>query len=168
VNAELFKQRFWGFHPKLYRIAFVLIGNEADAEDVLQELYTKLWSKRDTLDEVDNPEAFAVTLLKHMCIDFLRSPRGRQQEHVPIETVTLPNADNTEHLLETADELLRVRQLIETLPEAQRTVLKLRSVSDCSTEEIAALTGYSETNVRTLLLRARRSIKEKFYKHSRI
>ena len=54
--------------------------------------------------------------------------------------------------------------LIEKLPEQQKEVMKLRHYSECSMEEIVDLTGISATNVRTILSRARKKIKEQFEK----
>ena len=73
MDAESFKKEFLPFHRKLYHIAFRLLENEADAEDLVQEAYLKLWDKRDGLAIISNPEAFSVTLIKNMCFDMLRS-----------------------------------------------------------------------------------------------
>ena len=43
MDVDVFKQRFLPFHPKLYRIAYALLDNKADAEDILQDAYCKLW-----------------------------------------------------------------------------------------------------------------------------
>ena len=80
VTAEDFKRRFLPFHPKLYRIAFALVGNSDDAEDILQEAYSKLWMKREELEVVQNPEAFCVTLIKNVCLDYRREPRANRKE----------------------------------------------------------------------------------------
>ena len=57
MDVDVFKQRFLPFHPKLYRIAYALLDNKADAEDILQDAYCKLWNKRDELGDIQNPEA---------------------------------------------------------------------------------------------------------------
>lgn len=44
MDVDVFKQRFLLFHPKLYRIAYALLDNKADAEDILQDAYCKLWN----------------------------------------------------------------------------------------------------------------------------
>lgn len=80
MTAEDFKCRFLPLHPKLYRIAFALVGNADDAEDILQETYSKLWMKREELEAVRNPEAFCVTWVKNCCLDYLRSPRANRHE----------------------------------------------------------------------------------------
>ena len=49
MDAREFKQRYMPHHQVLYRVAYHLTGNEQDAEDLLQDLYLKLWQKRDNL-----------------------------------------------------------------------------------------------------------------------
>ena len=160
MEAETFKQRFLSFHPKLYRIALALVESPEDAEDILQEAYTKLWSKRDSLEAVQQPEAFAVTIVRNLCLDFLRSPRSNSRSE-PLEAITLPSEDSPDRQVEQRDQLRQVRRLIEELPPNQRQVIRLRGMEDCSLEEIAQITGFSDANVRTLLSRARKYIKEK-------
>lgn len=62
MDVESFKRLFLPLHPKLFRIAYALVENKSDAEDILQDAYYKLWSRRNELADVRNPEAFCVTL----------------------------------------------------------------------------------------------------------
>ncbi|MCI6522201.1 MAG: sigma-70 family RNA polymerase sigma factor [Parabacteroides sp.] len=165
MEAETFKQRFLSFHPKLYRIALALVESPEDAEDILQEAYTKLWSKRDSLEAVQQPEAFAVTIVRNLCLDFLRSPRTNSRSE-PLETVILHCEDSPERQVETRDQLRQVVRLIQELPPNQQQVIRLRGMEDCSVEEIAEITGFSPANVRTLLSRARKYIKGKLKKEN--
>ncbi len=165
MEAETFKQRFLSFHPKLYRIALALVESPEDAEDILQEAYTKLWSKRDSLEAVQQPEAFAVTIVRNLCLDFLRSPRTNSRSE-PLETVILHCEDSPERQVETRDQLRQVVRLIQELPPNQQQVIRLRGMEDCSVEEIAEITGFSPANVRTLLSRARKYIKDKLKKEN--
>ena len=161
MDADAFKQRFLPLHPKLYRIAYALLSDRDDAEDLLQELYCKLWDRRNELEAVRNPEAFAVTLTRNLCIDFLRARKpgwtmdGEEPENLAIDTGSTPEQE-----MEGKEEVSRVRRLIERLPENQRRVIRLRGFEDRSFEEIGELTGLSSSNVRTLLSRARRWIRE--------
>ena len=160
MDAESFKSQYFGFHPKLYRVAFALVGNEADAEDLLQEVYAKLWKMRDNLADVRSPEAFAVTMTKNACLDFLRSPAGRKNrteiDRLPVTAEEQP----PDRKLEALDLLGNVRKLIDRLPENQRQILRLRAMDDHSLEEIAEMTGFSPGNVRTMLSRARKTLRE--------
>lgn len=164
MDAEHFKRKFLPFHPKLFRIACALVGNKADAEDILQDAYFKLWNKRDELPDLENPEAFCVTLVKNLCLDFLRSPRANRQEEEIEGVFTLATDSSPERELETKDKELQIRQLINRLPENQRQVLRLRGIDDCSMDEIEQITGLSAVNIRVLLSRARKVIREQFEK----
>lgn len=163
MDAESFKRQYLPFHPKLYRIAFALLDNKADAEDILQETYYKLWDKKEELTNIRNPEAFAVTLIKNLCLDFLRSPRARRNEE-EITGITLATSSSPDTELEERDQIRQVQQLISRLPENQRQVVRLRGINDCSFEEIEQITGFSAANIRTLLSRARKFIREQFDK----
>ena len=163
MEAENFKQTFFSFHPKLYRIAFALVENKNDAEDILQDGYYKLWEKRKELTTIQNPEAFCVTMIKNLCLDFLRSPRVRRQDE-QLENIKATNDSSPEEELVIRDHIEQIQQLIHHLPENQRMVLRLKGIDNCSSEEIEQITGLSAANVRTLLSRARKTIKEQFEK----
>ena len=164
MDVESFKRLFLPLHPKLFRIAYALVENKADAEDILQDAYFKLWNKRDDLPDITNPEAFCVTLVKNLCLDFLRSPRATRREEEIGEVITLATDASPEKELETKDKEQKIRQLIDRLPENQRQVIRLRGIDDCSMDEIEQITGLNAVNIRVLLSRARKVIREQFDK----
>lgn len=161
MPASLFKQLLLPLYPRLQRVALRLLGNVEDAEDMVQEVYMKLWNKRDALPDVQDVEAYCVTLTKNMCIDRLRMAEAEKADvdEVPI---MLAATDDVEAQVERRDAVEQVKQIIETLPEHQQQVITLRDMEDCSFEEIAEQTGLTAVNVRMLLSRARRTIRERF------
>ena len=165
MDVESFKRLFLPLHPKLFRIAYALVENKSDAEDILQDAYYKLWSRRNELADVRNPEAFCVTLVKNLCLDFLRSPRAGRHDEDVAEAVTLSTDSSPDKELEMQDKVEQVRHLINRLPENQRQVLRLRGIEDCSIDEIEQITGLSAVNIRVLLSRARKIIREQFEKY---
>jgi RNA polymerase sigma-70 factor (ECF subfamily) len=158
MSAEEFKRIYYPFHPKLYRIAFALLNNAADAEDMLQDTYYKLWYRRAELSEIHQPEAFCVKLLKNLCLDFLRSPANRPDDE-PAESISMTTGTTPEMELESKEKLQQIEALIEQLPVKQRIVIQMRGCGDCTLEEIEAATGESAANVRVLLSRARKTLK---------
>ena len=165
MDVESFKRLFLPLHPKLFRIAYALVENKSDAEDILQDAYYKLWSRRNELADVRTPEAFCVMLVKNLCLDFLRSPRAGRHDEDVTETVTLSTDSSPDKELEMQDKVEQVRHLINRLPENQRQVLRLRGIEDCSIDEIEQITGLSAVNIRVLLSRARKIIREQFEKY---
>ena len=163
MPASLFKQLLLPLYPRLQRVALRLLGNAEDAEDMVQEVYMKLWSKRDALPDVQDVEAYCVTLTKNMCIDRLRIAEADKADVDEVPTM-LAATDDVEAQVERHDAVEQVQRIIGTLPEHQQQVITLRDMEDCSFEEIAEQTGLTAVNVRMLLSRARRTIRERFKK----
>ncbi|MDR1939012.1 MAG: RNA polymerase sigma factor [Tannerellaceae bacterium] len=163
MDAERFKQQFLPLHPRLYRVAYALTEDSRDAEDILQDAYCKLWSRREELSHIRNPEAFCVTLVKNLCLDFLHSARHERSEALE-ENLPLAGSASPETELIGHDEVRRVQRLIDRLPLNQRQVLRLHGIEGCSPEEIEQITGLSAVNIRVLLSRARKFIREQYFK----
>ena len=163
MPASLFKQLLLPLYPRLQRVALRLLGNAEDAEDMVQEVYMKLWNKRDALPDVQDVEAYCVTLTKNMCIDRLRMAEMEKADVDEVPTM-LAATDDVEAQVERHDDVEQVKQIIGTLPEHQQQVITLRDMEDCSFEEIVEQTGLTAVNIRMLLSRARKTIRERFKK----
>lgn len=159
MNHDEFKKRFLPFHSLIYRIAFSILSCEDDANDVSQEVYTKLWEQKDNLENVRNDEAFVVTMTKNLSIDLLRN--NQRKQFTVIETGELANEQNQDETIDARDQLANLKRCMSSLPTMQREVIRLRHFADLSIAEIAEITKQSEVNIRQLLSRARRTMKEK-------
>lgn len=162
MDAERFKKEFLPFHRKLYHIAYQLLENESDAEDLIQEAYMKLWNKRKELTAIINPEAFSVTLVKNMCYDLLRS--GKYNITKQALELTIVSDEYQTDSLELKDDARQVKCIISQLPKQQQQIVMLRDMKDYSFEEIEKITGLNAINIRVLLSRARKKIREQFIK----
>ena len=161
MPASLFKQLLLPLYPRLQRVALRMLGNVEDAEDMVQEVYMKLWCRREELPDVQNMEAYCVALTKNMCIDRLRLAEVYRVD-VDGVPLSLAAADDVASRLERQDAVEQVKLIIETLPEKQQQVITLRDIRDCTFEEIEEQTGLTAVNVRALLSRARKTIRERF------
>ena len=140
---------------KLYRVAWHIMGSRQDAEDIMQEAYLKLWEKRSSLGSVVNVEAYCITLVKRLCYDALHEHRGDEELS---DCIT----DGAHDDMGMRDDALHVRRFISLLPEQQRQVITMRDVDDRSFKDIERSTGLSAVNIRVLLSRARKKIREQF------
>lgn len=161
MDTTEFKRRFLPCYKRFYHTAFRLTGNTQDAEDLVQEAYAKLWNRRNELEGVENAEAYGVMLMKNLCFDWMRRNIHDTDTCTP-EEVTLATDDSPGHTTELHDEAEHAKSLINQLPDKQRRVMWLRDVNDCSFEEIEQATGLNATNIRVLLSRARKKIREQF------
>ena len=156
MTGQEFSERYLPLGEGLFRVAYALLGAEADAEDALQDLYVKLWNDRDTLDHVHNPRAYSITLLRNLCLDRLRAKRRSAAR--PLEADVAAEGSADARTLER-EQRARLVRAIEALPASQRTVVELRLLQGLSYEEIAEKTALSPLSLRVLLARARKTIK---------
>jgi len=148
---------------KLLRFALQILQNEEEAKDVLQDIFLKLWQKREELAKVENVEAFAMRMIRNRCLDVIRSRRTVSMELV--KKSKLPDEegpDNNE--LEMADSASLVKQIIAGLPDLQRTVIHLRDIEQLEYEEIAEATGMNVNAIRVNLSRARKKVRDEILK----
>ena len=162
MDANQFKEQFLPYHAKLYRVAFRLMENAQDAEDMVQEAYLKLWKKRDELpNDIQSMEAYCITLVKNICYDTLRLSHLDEDGRSP-EELNVSGSTNVAIEVEWKDEANQVMKLIGQLPEQQQQIVIMRDVDDRPYEEIEEVTGLSAVNIRVLLSRARKKIREQF------
>jgi len=163
MNASEFKQQILPLHRMMYWTAWRLSGNAQESEDMVQEAYLRLWTKRSELPKMNSPEAYCVTLVRHLYMD---RHRGSYLQIVDTSTeeLALETSENIEKRLEARDLSDKVKNVILKLPEQQRLVITLKDVEDRSFEEISHLTSLSEGNIRVLLSRARKAIRQEFGK----
>lgn len=152
---ETYRQKYLPLYPRLFNAAYALLANEDDAADAVQDAMVKLWDRRDKLLNIEMPLGYALTLVRNIAIDTLRSRK-------PLEP---PDANLAAQIPEEPDTEAFIRRAIQALPEAQREVLTLSAFGRLSGAEISSITGLSADNVRQLLCRARRKLREIYSKH---
>lgn len=160
MTATEFEILSRSLHRRLHGEAFRMVGNIADADDMVQDAMLKLWSLRHRLDELQSVEAFALVVVRRQCINLLR------RRHPDVETdnvlYAMPAAGTPEDELILAESRRVADRVLSSLPPAQQTLLQLRHVDGLDNAAIAALLGSSEGAVRTALCRARRRVAELF------
>ncbi|MBQ3383316.1 MAG: RNA polymerase sigma factor [Bacteroidales bacterium] len=158
MDAVRFKEDYLSLYQRLYRVAYYILENEADAQDALQELYLKLWKGKDFLDNVLNPQAYSIRLLKNICIDRIRSSR----KTVPAEIVPEVEDDRPQdERIDSRERLQKVLAAIKSLPERQGQILRLRLVEGKSYSQIAEITKLNYLTIRVMLSKARKSLKNR-------
>jgi RNA polymerase sigma-70 factor (ECF subfamily) len=149
---------FVGVRPRLFGIAYRMLGTVDEAEDVVQEAWIR-WQTTDR-DVVLDPPAFLATTTTRLAINATQSARARRETYVgpwlpePIDTSADPRlgAERGEALE------LAVLMLLEKLPPLERAAYVLREAFDLSYAEIADMIQVSEANARQLATRARKHL----------
>lgn len=160
MDAAEFKQRFLALNVKLYATAWRLTHNAQDAEDLVQDAYGKLWSRRNDLGNIVNVEAYCVRLIKNLHCDNCRRAAEREWDIGPPDELQLPDEDDVQQRVERDETCQILHGIIGRLPENQRTIIVRRDLRDEDFGHIAQTLGMAEGSVRVLLSRARRKVKE--------
>ena len=160
MDASEFKRTFLPLSRRMYWAAWRLTENKEEAEDLVQDVFLRLWMQRDTLPEVQNAEAYCVKLIQRRFLDLRRSHHS--EASLPQDISLLPSGEDLHREAELRDHAEQARRLIDALPENQRQVIILRDIEDKPYDDIAQETGLTQVNVRALISRARRTIREKF------
>jgi RNA polymerase sigma-70 factor (ECF subfamily) len=106
-------------------------------------------------------EAYCVTLTKNVCYDAIRASHIEEDNRQPEELSIVQESDLFREIA-VRDEVHQVRRIIGNLPKPQRQIIMMRDVNDCSMEEIEQATGLSAVNIRVMLSRTRKKIREQF------
>lgn len=160
MELETFKSTVLPLRDKLLKYSVKLTDDGADAEDIVQEAFLKLWYIRDRLDGYQSVEALSVQVVKNLCLDKLRSKRmdrmPENSQSILADTVT------PEQLLEQHDAVAIIGRLIQQLPTLQQCIIRMKDVEGYELSEIAQITGTQIESVRVNLSRARKKVREQF------
>lgn len=157
MSRETFINDWLPLRNGLYRVACRLLGSAAEAEDAVQDLYLKLWQTSASLDGVRNPKAYCLTLLRNSCLDRLKSKRMSGRSSMDGVEPEQPPEDGQ---IAARQKMQAVLEAVESLPERERTVLKMRIIDDLSYEQIQKRTGIPYLSLRVLLSGARKKLKK--------
>lgn len=160
MELETFKITVLPLREKMLNFSLKLTDDRADAEDIVQEAFLKLWYIRDKLDEYQSVEALVMQVTKNLSLDKLRT---RKPVGPDIETISMDSGMKTPaEQLEQQEAVDQVRQLIDRLPSLQQTIIRMKDVEGYELSEIAEITGTQIEAVRVNLSRARKKIREQF------
>jgi len=161
MHSEEFKTTILPLKGALYRFAKSFLTNSEEAEDCVQEIFIKLWLKKESLADVRSIKAYTLQMTRNLCLDKLKSRKNM----IGIEATSITSEGDTHEDLENRDTLARIQKIVNTLPEQQRTLVHLRNIEGLEMKEIAEITGLSIEHVRVTLSRARMTIRELYQQH---
>lgn len=160
------EEAFAACRPRLLGIAYGLLGELTESEDVVQDAWLR-WNAADT-DAVRNAESFLVTVTTRLALDRLRSARARREVYVgpwlPEPLVADPETPET-RVIEAERLSLALLAALERLNPVERAVFVLRDVFDLEYAEIADAVEKTPSNVRQIAKRAREHVGDANRRH---
>jgi RNA polymerase sigma factor (sigma-70 family) len=165
MDATEFKSLILPLSGKLHHFAYHLLKESGEAEDAVQEVCLKLWKIRDSLEQYNSIEAFAMKVTKNWCLDRLKA-----RKPVYIDNYNSwhdrRSADNDpQQSMEKADKLVLLNKLLDRLPEQQRIIIQLRELEGMEYDKIAEIMDMTINTIRVNLSRARNKMREEMIKY---
>jgi RNA polymerase sigma-70 factor (ECF subfamily) len=141
----------------LYRVAFSVLRNAADAEDAVQEAFLRVLRHRDTLEEVRDHRVWLIRIVWNIVLDRKRRAKTRPEtDDVSELSRVLPATGlSADERAAAAQHHAHVLALVDQLPHKERQVLVLSAFEELTSVEIAEVLGVTESSVRSRLFRAR-------------
>ena len=161
MSLEAFKSRVLPVKNKLYRFAYRLLGDDSEAQDVVQEVLIKVWDRHETLDELENMEAWCMRVTRNLSYDKIRSRQRKNTESLEAGFEVGEAEEATPYQSTERKDMMRtIRTLMNRLPEKQRHVMQLRDIEGYSYKEIGEILEMDMSQVKVNLFRARKQIRE--------
>jgi RNA polymerase sigma factor (sigma-70 family) len=151
---------------KLYGYAFRILRNQEEAEDAVQEVFIKLWKLKEKLGEYNSIDALATTMIKNHCIDQVRKGRNIFNNEGILQLSVASQSPSPDQEMENRESNEILHRIIDNLPEIYKTVIQLRDIDGFSFEEIAEKTTQTVNNLRVILSRARKQIRDEFNRYN--
>jgi RNA polymerase sigma-70 factor (ECF subfamily) len=141
----------------LYRVAFSVLRNTADAEDAVQEAFMRVLRHRDRLDEVRDRRVWLIRIVWNIVLDRKRRAKTRPETDDVSELARVLPASGlgADERAMAVQHHAHVLQCLDQLPAKERQVLSLSAFEELSSVEIATVLGITESSVRSRLFRAR-------------
>lgn len=167
-NERDFKRLYLTYFPKLVRFAREYVCSQEDAENIVQDVFLVIWKQKETLDYLENIQAFLFRLTKNKCIDFLRrqiliveKEQAMQEVELREFTYRLSSMESFDEFIFGEDDLtVLIHKAIESLPPRCKEIFRMSRFEGMSHQEIAMHFDISPSTVNNHISVAMKKLKE--------
>jgi RNA polymerase sigma-70 factor (ECF subfamily) len=147
-----FEELFLDVHDRLYRALYFITGSAADAEELMQDAFLKLWERWDRVDTIDDPVAY----LFRVALNGFRMRARRAR----VATRKILPATNTRDPFDDVHVREDVRRMLRGISPRQRTAIVLTEILGYSSEQAARIMRIQPTTVRVLASQGRAALRD--------
>lgn len=163
-DSFAFEVLFYKYRNKVKGFAVKMVPAQVDPEEIVQEVFVKLWLKKETLNPEKDFQSYLFSIAKNLILDHLKSAVNRKlyyvSEHFQQDLLV---DDGTENLLKEGVEE-RLQQLINEIPERRREIFRMSRFEGMSYKQIAERLNISENTVDSQIRNALAFLRKEFRK----
>lgn len=162
-DSDAFRTLFKRYYPRIYAFVLRRLGESTAAEDTTVETFAELWRTAKHFRGESRPSTWIYGIAHFKCLAARRAAmRNKRSKVISVDFETLSRAPSQENLvekLEAREEVRRVRQAVQALPQRYRQVIELAFFENLPYGEIARRLGMAEGTVKTQVSRARERLR---------
>jgi RNA polymerase sigma-70 factor (ECF subfamily) len=160
-SKDAYQLLFNRYAPRIFAFALSYLKRREDAEELLQEIFLRLWEIRATLDDSKNIKSLLFKICINLIYDFIRRKNIEQAYLAFAGNNDQSNTDSTWHEVIYHDMLMLMNRLVETMPDQRRLIFRLSKEDGLSNDEIAIRLQLSKRTVENQLYRAISYLRER-------
>ncbi|OGN89494.1 MAG: hypothetical protein A2Z74_02480 [Chloroflexi bacterium RBG_13_46_9] len=162
-TAELFGDLYQQYLPRVYQYVNYRVGNRSEVEELTSKIFEKALSKFGSYDSRKASFSTWIFSIAHnTVIDYYRERSRKNKLANEIGKNPMTPSTSVEEAMDRLEEIIKLRQCLLKLSQVEQELISLKYSGDMANREIAKITGYSESNVGTILCRAIRKLREEF------
>ena len=163
-DSFAFEVLFYKYRNKVKGFAIKMVPAQVDPEEIVQEVFVKLWLRKEGIDPEKDFHSYLFSIAKHLVIDYLKSAVNRKLyfvgEHYQQDLLMEESFDTT--MAEDAEE--KLQKLINEIPERRREIFRLSRFEGLSYKQIAERLNISENTVDSQIRNALAFLRKEFRK----
>ncbi|MEO3403517.1 RNA polymerase sigma-70 factor [Mucilaginibacter sp. CAU 1740] len=167
-DREAFAQFYRAYLKNIYKYIFSISYSKETSEEIVQELFLKVWENRENLGKVKSAKAYLYQCAKNLLLDHIRRSRVESRVMDVIELNALAGENYTENSLAYGEYYQIAQRAIDLLPEKRKLIFKLRLNDDLSLDEIALKLHISKSVVKKQLYAGVNFVRKYINEHSEI
>jgi len=165
-NKEAFHVIFERYAPRIYNFALSYLRNEQDAEELVQDVFLRIWEKKEQLDKSKNLKSFIFKIAVNTIYDLIRRRNIEEAFRDFVRHDYEPGIENTWHTVIFEEMLANVNELVKEMPAQRQKIFRLSRVEGLPNDTIARKLNLSKRTVENQLYRALSFLKKHFDKES--
>lgn len=157
-DQHAFEQLFRTFYAPLCDYAYVILGEQAEAEDVVQDLFTHIWKSRSEIVVLESVKSYLFTSVRFRALNVLKHKFIERKHGAPL-TEFIEDLMHSGYSVEEMERIEKIKQVLKTLPPQCRTVFTMSCLDGKKYKEIADELGISVNTVKSHVMKAYRDIR---------
>ncbi len=156
-----FLEIYRAFYGKVFTFVLSLVKSKANAQDITQNIFMKLWKNRKNLEHINSMDDYLFILSKNACMDYFRKASRKKEISTDVfdEFLLSRIVSSPEKRIDAISDIEELRHVIESLPSKRRDIFIMSRFDGLSNDEIASVLGVSKKTVENQISLATKKIK---------